>query len=106
MEHIDKEKMYEGFEKAFAAADTPLHKNNIRLLRMAFRYTDLECGEAYENDEIGYQKLKHYDIPERGELLYLRDHFDSYTSLSGYGIMIPVEGEDNGFEPDKWVMFD
>ncbi len=106
MNHIDKERMYDGFEKALNAAKFPLHRNNIRLMRMAFRYSDIECREEFENDESGYRFLKLYKIPERGELLYLRDHFDSYVSCSGYGIMIPVDGEDNGFTPDKWVEFE
>lgn len=106
MEHIDKERMYQGFEKALEEAETKTTRNNIRLMRMAFRYSDLECREKYEEDESGYKALKHYDIEERGELLYMQRHFDSYVSHGGYGIMIPVEGEDNGFTPDKWYMFE
>ena len=57
-------------------------------------------------NETGYKNLKHYDIPERGELLYMQKHFDTYVSRDGFGIMIPVEGEDNGFTPDKWYDFE
>ncbi len=106
MEHIDKEKMYNGFENALNAAEDETARNNVRLMRMAFRYSDLECREKYEDDETGYKTLKHYDIPERGELLYMQRHFDSYVSQGGYGIMIPVSGEDNGFIPDKWYLFE
>lgn len=107
MEHIDKERMYASFDKALAAAEAPAARNNIRLMRMAFRYSDLECREEYEKDETGYRRLKHYDIPERGELLYMKKHFDSYDSYSGYGIMIPVEAEDNGYTPtDGWYEFE
>ncbi len=106
MEHIDKERMYNGFEAALEAAENATARNNVRLMRMAFRYSELECREQYENDESGYKALKHYDIPERGELLYMQKHFDTYVSHGGYGIMIPVEGEDNGFTPDKWYMFE
>jgi len=106
MEHIDKDRMYKGFESALDAAETATARNNVRLMRMAFRYSDLECREKYEDDESGYKSLKHYDIPERGELLYMQKHFDTYVSHKGYGIMIPVEGEDNGFTPDKWYMFE
>ncbi len=101
--HIDKERIYAGYDKALAAAETPAARNNIRLMRMAFRYSDLESREDYTNDEKGYKALKHYDIPERGELLYMKRNFDSYDSHGGYGISIPVEGEDNGFTPtDTW----
>ena len=106
MEHIDKEKMYSGFEKALEEAETKAARNNVRLMRMTFRYSDLECREKYENDESGYKALKHYDIPERGELLCMKRKFDSYESHGGFGIMIPVEGEDNGFSPDKWYEFE
>ncbi len=105
--HIDKERIYAGFDKALELAETPAARNNIRLMRMAFRYSDLESREDYTNDEKGYKALKHYDIPERGELLYMKRNFDSYDSYDGYGIMIPVEAEDNGFTPtDGWYDFE
>ena len=106
MENIDKEQMYMGFEKALAMAESPAQRNNIRLIRMAFRYSDIECKEKYADDETCYKNLKHYDIEERGELLYMKRNFDSYASHDGYGIMIPVEGSDNGFTPDKWYIFE
>lgn len=106
MKHIDKDRMYAGFEKALAAADTATTRNNIRLMRMAFRYSDLECRESYEKDESGYKRLKIYEIPERGELFYMRDQFDSYVSGDGFGIAFPVDGEPAPFEPDYWYMFD
>lgn len=106
MRNIDKERMYTGFDKALEAAETPEARNNVRLMRMVFRYSDLECREEFEQDERVYKALKQYKIPERGELLYMRDHFDSYASGDGYGIMIPVDGEDNGFEPDQWYLFE
>lgn len=106
MEHIDKDKMYDGFTKALESAETIDARNNVRMMRMAFRYSDLECREKYENDEMGYQALKHYDIEERGELLYMHKHFDSYASKKGFGIMIPICGDDNGFTPDIWYLFE
>lgn len=103
MEHIDKQRMYRGFENALAAAETPAARNNIRLMRMAFRYSEIDSTlEAPKK----YTPLRHYDIPERGELLYMQRNFDSFVSHAGYGIMIPVEGEDNGFTPDKWYLFE
>lgn len=106
MRHIDKQRMYDGFDKALAAAETPAARNNVRLMRMAFRYSDLETRADHSKDEIEFQQLKHYDIPERGELLYMKRNFDTYDSYGGYGIMIPVEGEDNGFTPDHWYFFE
>ncbi len=107
MNHIDKERVYDNYEKALKAAEgDATARNNIRLMRMAFRYSDIETREEYKNDEIGYKTLKHYDIPERGELIYMRDNFDSSINCSGFGIMIPIEAEDNGFTPDIWYKFD
>ena len=106
MQHIDKQRMYDGFDRALEAAETPAARNNVRLMRMAFRYSDLETGEDSTKDEIGYRALKHYDIEGRGELLYMKKHFDTYDSRDGYGIMIPVEAEDNGFVPDRWYFFE
>ena len=108
MKHIDKERMYEGFEKALAAADTPATRNNIRLMRMAFRYSDLESSEDFKTDESGYKQLKVFTTPERGELLYMRDNFDSYAHPEGdgFGIAIPITGEPMDYEPDKWYMFE
>lgn len=106
MQHIDKERVYENYEKALKAADTPLTRNNIRLMRMVFRYSDLECREDFSNDETGFKNFKDYVIPERGELYYMRDNFDSYVNDGGYGIAIPVAGNDMDFEPDYWYLFE
>lgn len=107
MNNIDKQRVYDTYDRALEASQgDAFARNNIRLMRMAFRYTDLETREEHANDESGYQQLKHYDIPERGELLYMRDHFDSFVSGDGYGIDIPVEGEDNGFKPNIWYFFE
>lgn len=108
LRNIDKQRMYDGFEKALAAADTPATRNNIRLMRMAFRYSDLESSEDFKTDESGYKQLKVFTTPERGELLYMRDNFDSYAHPEGdgFGIAIPITGEPMDYEPDKWYMFE
>ncbi len=107
MEHVDKKRVYDNFDKALAAAaGDSTARNNIRMFRMAFRYSDLETREEYENDEKGFKRLKHYDIPERGELLYMQEKFDTFTSGEGYGIAIPVEAEPAPFTPDIWYEMD
>lgn len=108
MQHIDKARMYDGFEKALAAADTPATRNNIRMMRMAFRYSDLECHSDFKTDESGYKQLKVFTIPERGELLYMRENFDSYAHPEGdgFGIAIPVTGEPMDYTPDDWYFFE
>ena len=107
MNNIDKARVYEAYERALKKATTPEARNNIRLMRMTFRYSDIETREEYENDEKGYRRNKIYKIPERGELLYMARNFDTYNRAEGgYGIMIAVDGEDNGFTPDLWYDFE
>lgn len=106
IKHADTKRIHRLLESALSAAASPTHRNNIRLLRMAFRYTEIETKEKYEDDERAYKSLKHYDIEERGELIYMKENFDSMKSSCGYGIAIPVEAEDNGFTPDKWYEFE
>jgi hypothetical protein len=107
MNSIDKTRVYDGFERALKKASTPEARNNIRLMRMVFRYSDIETREDYKNDEKEYRRNKIYTIPERGELLYMARNFDTYNrEAGGYGIMIAVDGEDNGFTPDYWYEFE
>lgn len=105
MEHIDKEQMYRYYEQAFAAAETPFFRNNIRLMRMAFRYADLETQQ--ENAaSLEYQSVRTYPHVEP-ELLYMT-RFDSFWKNDpGYGISIPLTGEADGtYTPDKWYLFE
>lgn len=83
-QNVDRNKVYEFFEKAFNAEPEGRLRDNIRMLRMAFRYTDLYVNGG--ND---------------GEMKYMHDHFDSYGSGKGYGIAILKEGS-GSFTPDKW----
>ena len=107
MRHVDKERVYANYDKALAAAEgDSAARNNIRMIRMAFRYSDLETREEYAMDEKGFKALKHYDIPERGELLYMQEKFDSFVSQAGFGIAVPVEGEPAPFTPDNWYEMD
>ncbi len=106
MQKVDKAKVYELFEEALSSAKEALFRNNIRMLRMAFRYSDLEVQQDNAKAQYPYQKLKYYEniTPE---LLYMT-RFDSYSySEKGFGIMIPVRGEvEKEFTPDKWYIFD
>lgn len=45
IEHVDKEKIYALFEQALMKAQTPVERNNVRLMRMAFRYSELETSD-------------------------------------------------------------
>ncbi len=86
--NADKRKVYAWFDSAFAAEAEGTSRNNLRMLRMAFRYTDLSTNGGG-------------DV----ELRYLYDHFDSYKHDPGYGIFISVTGSPGAFTPDKWYAF-
>ena len=106
IKHIDKERIYELFDKALDAAATKTTRNNIRLSRMAFRYTDLEVFDSTTATREAYSRFQTYEDPT-GELAYMATHFDSFTHNDpGYGIAIPVTNTDSDFAPDKWYLFE
>ena len=84
--HINKDSVYSLFEKAYDAETEGRLRDNIRLLRMAFRYSDLFVNEG-----------------DQAELKYMHDHFDSYDSVTGYGISIRKKGAGN-YSPGKWYV--
>lgn len=109
MQNIDKKTCYELFDKAFDAAETPAARNNVRMFRMAFRYSDLEC----EHTEIIGQHGMIYPAFEKpvdptGELYYMWKHFDSgYQNNPGYAVYFPLDCEERlDYVPDKWYEFE
>ena len=106
MLNIDKEKVYALYEKAFEAAITPAQRNNVRMMRMAFRYSDVECAESTVKPAPPYSSLRKYEDPT-GEL-YFMSRFDSFKHNNpGYGITIPVDcAPTDKFTPDKWYEFE
>ncbi len=107
MEHMDKNALYALYDQALAAAETPAHRNNVRMLRMAFRYTELESRESLvKNEEYPYFSLKKYQDPT-GELYYMSTHFDSFLHNDpGYGITVPVDCKPSDYQPDAWYQFE
>jgi hypothetical protein len=78
--------IYSHFEEAYSAATSAAARNNLRLLRMAVRYTELS--------NYGTGAAERY---------YMWENFDSGTSgKTGYGIGIPDKGSPGSFQPDKW----
>jgi Domain of unknown function (DUF4838) len=78
--------IYGFFENAYNAATTASARNNLRLLRMVIRYTELS------NYGTGAD-----------ERYYMWENFDSGTSgNTGYGIGIPDNGSPGPFQPDRW----
>lgn len=105
MEKADKPYLYNLYEKALSAAVTPCARNNIRLMRMVLRYSDLETSDLGERPR--YSLILPYDDPT-GELAYMAVNFDSlYHSKTGYGVAFPVSNTDTkDFIPDKWYIFE
>lgn len=108
MENIDKDYIYALCEKALAAAGTPFARNNIRMFRMGFRYSDLECANTrIEKDSLPYSLVEKCADPT-GELYYMSTHFDSrfWNNDLGYAIEIPVDCQMGTFVPDAWYAFE
>ena len=107
MEHIDKERVYDLYDKALAAATTPEARNNIRLMRMEFRYSDLECSVTDMLDDTNYKQYETCPDPT-GELYYMSHNFDSKKyNNPGLGIMFPLDCEKQvEFVPDQWYTFE
>ncbi|MBP3362000.1 MAG: DUF4838 domain-containing protein [Clostridia bacterium] len=104
IEECDKNLVYTLYESALESAKTPCERNNIRMMRMAFRYSDLEVTNRIADlAEINVSKSK----DENGELWYISKKFDSFKSgKAGFGIALPVLENEKGYKPDKWYVFD
>lgn len=112
IDHIDKAAVYQNFNKALVNAGSAFARNNIRLLRMAFRYSDLEPQQEnarYIQQGEEFQKVRPFpDIDQ--ELLYMTEFDSFWKNNPGYGIAIPVTGEKTGKEFDSkadiWYSFE
>jgi hypothetical protein len=90
--NVDKDTIFDLFEKALEQAETPLYRNNVRMMRMAFRYTILLQTDTDEAKE---------------ELGVMASHFDSYHVCDpGFGIAIDVEHRTETIPADKWYLFE
>lgn len=94
--NVDKQTVYELFDKALEETDDTVARNNLRLVRMAFRYTDLSSPDS-----------GHTVSPaEADELDYMFTKFNSYLSGDGYGIAIPKRVETKAVFDDIWYRID
>ncbi len=105
MENIDKEKVYSLYEQALDAAENAFYRNNIRLMRMAFRYSDLETHQKGADTPYPYEAVKYYEDLD-AELLYMTKFDSFHYNDPGYGIMIPLKGDAKDFTPDRWYIFE
>lgn len=96
-EHIDREKVYALFDQALQQTVSARCRNNLRMLRMAFRHSDL--ATALEKKTI---------LPsQQTELSYLASRLDSYTvNHTGYGISIPYVQPSDADINDVWYSFE
>ena len=108
MKNLDKAPTYTLFEKALMDATTPAARNNIRMMRMAFRYSDAECAsKQYGKVQMRYTKLENCsDLT--GELYYMSRTYDTvHWNNPGFAIEILVDCDKQAeFVPDKWYDFE
>lgn len=102
---IDKEKVYSLYEKALKTAETKRARNNVRMMRMVFRYSDLEATNPRLDVPVWVESNS---ADETGEMWFMHERFDSFLSgQEGYGIAIPVfKRNDVEFTPDYWYDFE
>lgn len=112
IDHIDKTTVYQQFDEALANAGSALARNNTRLLRMVFRYGDLESQQEnarYIQQGEEYQIVRPFPNIDQ-ELLYMTEFDSFWKNDPGYGIAIPVTGEKRGAEfdskADVWYSFE
>ena len=104
-EHIDKKAVYEAYERAFSLAESKRFRNNLRLLRMVFRYTDLEASEEASKNPNYVSIREGYSDPT-GELREMMKYDSFKHNNPGYAIAIPVKSESTVKVSDKWYCFE
>lgn len=108
MQHvIDRPRVYALFDEALAAATGARERNNIRLLRMAFRHSDLDSFDKTTEKWDWKGAHREYDDPT-GELAYIATNYESFRRNNpGYAISCPALNTDTkGFVPDVWYEFE
>ena len=105
MANLDCDEIYDLYEKALACTTNPRCRNNVRMMRMVFRYSDLEYNDPGHNQKFSW--LLEYE-DKTGELAYMATKFDSFEhNYTGYAIALPLSNKDTkDFQPDKWYLFD
>lgn len=104
-DNADMEKIYKLYEKALESAENKRARNNIRLMRMEIKYTELAAKYEKVRKMPGDRVLEIPDISP--EILYMT-RFDSFWKNDpGYAITFSLNGESKEeFVPDKWYDFE
>ena len=105
--NMDMEPVHGLLSEALAAAQSPDARNNIRLFRMALRYSEIECRNTAVRDDSKYSDLEICKDPT-GELYYMSRKFDSYHwNKTGMGLMLPLDCQKEAeFIPNIWYDFE
>ena len=105
MQNLDMTKVYALFDKALESETNPVCRNNLRMLRLAFRYSDLLTSDKTEDTAREPHPLTCID--PTGELAYMSYTFDGYHNKNSlYGIAMPLTNK-NDKKPDSvWYDFE
>ncbi len=106
--HVDKERVYRLYDEALAKTTDRGARNNIRLMRMAFRYSDIEVADPLSPmpGVSKYFGVHEYEDPT-GELKVMGEFDSFWQNYVGYGIDIPARSLSNAvFEKNIWYLFD
>ncbi len=107
IKNIDKEKVYALYNEALSCAGSVFARNNIRMMRMVFRYSDLEVMS--EKLDVPGPSTISKAADSTGEIWYMHENFGSYlTDNEGYGIAFAVKKRsDAEYSPDEdWYKFE
>ncbi len=110
MKNLDTELLFSEFDRALSVTTDKRCRNNIRLLRMAYRYSYLETndpnsenigtdGEEYNTVEDGY-------IDDSGEMAVMTEFDSIWKNDPGYAITIPLRSEKTNFKRNAWYEFE
>lgn len=99
-ENLDYDKVYSLFEGALAK-ESGIFAYNIKMLRLAFRYSELVTKDETEDDAREPNPLTCID--PTGELAYMSYKFDGYhNKKSTYGIAIPLTNKSDKKPDSEW----
>ncbi|MBQ8605933.1 MAG: DUF4838 domain-containing protein [Clostridia bacterium] len=105
IEHVDTDKIYSLFESALSKTRSKNERNNIRMLRMAFRYSHLITIDESE-DNAKEPNVPTY-VDKTGELTIMAESFDSFgDEQNRSGIAIRVKNRGAQKTDDIWYNLD
>lgn len=105
MQNLDMTKVYALFDKALESETNSVCRNNLRMLRLAFRYSDLLTSDKTEDTAREPHPLTCID--PTGELAYMSYTFDGYHNKNSlYGIAMPLTNKSDKKPDSVWYNFE